>query len=247
MMPSWRNWAPAALTIAGLGLGLAAAIQDIHLQKLSHPDAAAFVNGQPIAEDDLERALASMGSDRRAALTREDRNRVLERLIEDELLAQRAIALGLPATDPNARKVLVRGLIDSLVAAAPAPTESELRTYYEANRELFRGASMLSVSPVGAAAPGLPSTPMTIDKLKDYLGGAAEVLATTPEGGTAGPFSFAGQTFRLKVTARTGGAPQSFDQARDAVSARFTVERDGQRLRSYIDSLKRSATIERNL
>jgi hypothetical protein len=245
MTGSWRVWAPAALTIAGLCLGMAASIQEVRLQRLAHGDAAAFVNGQPIMSDDVERALASMGADRRAALTQADRRKVLERLIEDELLAQRAVALGLPVSDPNARKVLIRGLIDSLVATAPAPTGDELRRYYNANPGLFREADLISVAPEGGPVRGLPATPMTIDKLKDYLGGGAEALAAVPVGGTAGPFSFAGQSFRVRVTARIGGGSPPFDQARDAVLTQYIAVRDGQRLRSYIDSLKRTAKIER--
>jgi hypothetical protein len=244
-MASWRQWFPAACTALGLALGLGAAIQDIHGLRLSHGDAAALVNGQPISQDDVERMLSAYGADRRAALTREDRDKVLERLIEDELMAQRAVALGLPSTDPNARKLVVRALIDSLSATAPEPTEAELRRYHAENAGLFRSADLISVTPVDATVRGLPATPMTIDKLKDYLGGGAEVLANIPQGGTAGPFTFAGQTFKVRVTARMGGAAQSFEAARGAVLTHFTTVRDGRRLRSYIEGLKRAAKIER--
>jgi hypothetical protein len=245
MIPTWRDWAPAAFTLAGLCLGLIAAIQEIHLQRLAHRDAAAFVNGQPIDEVDVERALSSLGADRRAALTREDRDKVLERLIEDELLAQHAVALGLATSDPNARKILIRSLIDSLVAAEPPPSEAELRSFFDANPDLFRTGDMIAVAAVDGAVPGLPPSAMTIDKLKDYLGAEAENLRAVPVGGVAGPFRFAGQSFSVRVVRRSGGAAATFEQARDAVTARYVVERDGRRLRSYIDGLKRSAKIER--
>jgi hypothetical protein len=245
MIENWRVWAPAALTIAGLGLGLIAAIEEFHFQRLAHPGTAAFVNGQPIAEEDVERALASLGADRRAELTRADRDKVLERLIEDELLAQRAIALGLAASDPGARKVLIRGLIDSLVAAATAPTEDDLRAYFSANADLFRGPDMISLTPAEGQARGLPATAMTVDKLKDYLGGGAEALRDVPPGGVAGPFAFAGQNFKLRVVSRSGGEPARFEDVRAAVEARYVVERDGRRLRAYLDGLKRAAKIER--
>jgi hypothetical protein len=245
MNAGWRDWLPAALTIAGLCFGTIAAIQEFRLQRLAHSDAAAFVNGQPIAQDDVERALAALGADRRAALTRADRDKVLERLIEDELLAQRAVALGLAANDPNARKVLIRGLIDSLVAAAPPPAEDDLRRYFDANANIFRGADLIAVAPAEGVVKGLPSTPMTIEKLKDYVGETAETLRDVPVGGAAGPFRFAGQEFRLRVVSRSGGARATFDASRDAVLARYVVERDGRRVRAYLDGLKRSAKIER--
>jgi hypothetical protein len=233
------------LTVAGLALGLAASVQEFRLQRLTHGDAAALVNGHPIARDDVERALASAGADRRAQLTAQDREKALERLIEDELLAQRAVALGLPITDPNARKVLIRGLIDSVVAAAPEPTDAELRSFFAANAALFQAADLISVAPVERAVPGLPGTPMTIAKLKDYLGAQAETLASLPPGGVGGPFRFAGESFTLRVTARQGGGAATFEASREAVRARFIVERDGRRLRAYLESLKRAARIER--
>jgi hypothetical protein len=245
MIAQWRRWAPTALTAAGLILGLVASIQEFQLQRLAHGDAVALVNGQPIARDDLDRALAAMGADRRAQLTRQDRDNVLERLIEDELLAQRAVSLGLPVSDPNARKVLIRGLVDSLVATAPEPSDDAVRAYFDANPGLFRAPDMISVAPVGEAVPGLPTTPMTVAKLKDYLGGDAEKLAALSVGATSGPFRFAGRSFEVRITARQGGDTADFTRVRDAVRARLIVDRDGKRLRSYIDSLKRAAKVER--
>jgi hypothetical protein len=104
---------------------------------------------------------------------------------------------------------------------------------------------MLSVEGVEGPVPGLPSTPMTIDKLKDYLGAGAEALLPLAPGQTAGPFKLAGQGFTLRVTARAGGEPLDFAAARAQVLARAQAERDGRRLRDYLDGLKRRAAIER--
>lgn len=248
LLADWRRWTPGALTFAGIVLGLLAAVQDLRVQSVLHGDAAAIVNGHPIMREDLERALAQVGSDRRAALTSTDRLKVLDRLIEDELLAQRAVALGLAVSDPNARKVLIRGLIDSVIAPADEPTEAELRSYFESHREMFRIPGTISVAPIPAgAAPGLPTTAMTLDKLKDYLGSDADQLAPLVQGARAGPFKFAGATFDLIVTARRGGALQTFEAARPQVLARYALDRDAQRVRNYLEGLKRAAKIERRI
>lgn len=245
-MRDWRTWMPAAMTGVGIVLGLATAVQEFRLETLARRDTAAIVNGHPILREDFDRAVIQLGTDRRAQMTPEDKAKVLERLIEDELLAQRAVALGLGLSDPNARKVLVRGLIDSVVSAASDPTPTELHAYFDAHRKLFRTPDLIGVAPAaGAVAPGLPTTPMTIDKLKDYLGGDAEKLLTLRLGDRTGPFRFAGATFDLVITSHQGGAQQSFEQALADVTARFAFDRDGQRLRAYIQGLKQSAKIER--
>jgi hypothetical protein len=245
LQQSWRSWAPAALTLAGIALGLWAAIEEASLTRFANRDAAALVNGQPIPREDVDRAFVSLSSDRRTPMTAEDRARVLERLIEDELLAQRAVAMGLASSDPNARKVLVRSLIDSIVLTQEPLNDMALEAFYNANQNLFVSPPMLSVAGAEGPVPGLPSTPMTVDKLKDYLGAGAEALLPLSPGQTAGPFKFAGQSFTLRVSARSGGAPLTFAEARPQVAARAQAERDGRRLRDYLDGLKRRAAIER--
>jgi hypothetical protein len=244
-LQEWRRWTPAALTVAGIIFGLWAAIDEAAWARFANRDAAALVNGQPIARDDLDRAFVSLSSDRRTPMTAQDRARVLERLIEDELLAQRAVALGLASSDPNARKVLVRSLIDSVVLTQEPPDEAALKAYFDANPSLFVSPPLIAVAGVEGPVAGLPTTPMTLDKLKDYLGAGAEALLPLTPGQTAGPFQFAGRTFSLRVVARTGGAPLAFAAARDQVLARYQNERNGQRLRDYLDTLKRRAAIER--
>lgn len=245
LLQRWRSWTPPALTVVGIVLGLWAAIDEAKLTRFAHRDAAALVNGQPISRDDVDRAFVSLSTDRRTPLTQDDRAKVLERLIEDELLAQRAVALGLASSDPNARKVLVRSLIDSIVLTQEPLAEADLRRFYEANRSVFVSPPVLTVTGVEGAVPGLPATGMTIDKLKDYVGAGAEALLPLDVGQTAGPFRFAGQSFTLRVVAREGGAPLDYTAAREQVLARAQTERDGKRLRDYLEGLKRRAAIER--
>jgi parvulin-like peptidyl-prolyl isomerase len=103
-------------------------------------DAVARVNDVIIRSEDYERLLAAVAQDRRDSLDAEQRRRVLERLIDEELLVQRALQLGLARHDRKVRADLVAAVIASIVEEKQdlEPTEAELITFYEANQDFFR-------------------------------------------------------------------------------------------------------------
>lgn len=102
-------------------------------------DALATVNGQAIPRTDYLRAIAAIASDRRTPLDDPERRRILDRLIDEELLLQRAIELGLVRRDSRTRNDLVAAMIDTVVAEANArePGDGELEEFYRANGDLF--------------------------------------------------------------------------------------------------------------
>lgn len=102
-------------------------------------DAAALVNGVPIRSSSYERALAALARDSREPLSADDREHVLDRLIEEELLVQRAQALGLDRSDPVVRNTLVSAMIESIVAGVgqQEPDPEEVERFYRENREFF--------------------------------------------------------------------------------------------------------------
>src|SRR5262244_135331 len=75
----------------------------------------ALVNREPIRTDDYLRTVQALANDKRDALTDDDRRRVLDRLIEEELLVQRGLALGLARQDRRVRSDLTSTVIDSVV------------------------------------------------------------------------------------------------------------------------------------
>ncbi len=102
-------------------------------------NAVARVNGQPIAADDYLRAVAAVANDRRGGADDADRTRVRERLIDEELLLQHGLALGLARSDARVRKGLTQAVIDAAVARAGdvRPSEEELRAFYAQERDFF--------------------------------------------------------------------------------------------------------------
>ncbi len=126
---------------AAAGLGLASAgILDLDTSGHDLPtNAAAEVNGVVLRKARYERALDALARDRREPLREEDRRFVLDRLIEEELLVQRAVDLGLDKSDPVVRNTLVSAMIESIVSGIGQrePDAGEIEVFYRENREYF--------------------------------------------------------------------------------------------------------------
>ena len=101
--------------------------------------AVAKVNGEVVRSEDYERTVAGLASDRRDGITAEDRRHVVDRLIDEELLVQRGVELGLARRDRKVRADLTAGVIASIVADTEdlQPTAAELQAFYDENRTFF--------------------------------------------------------------------------------------------------------------
>lgn len=102
-------------------------------------DAIAVVNGQPIASEAFARFADAIGSERRQELDATARRRLLERLIDEELLLQRGLALGLARHEPTARRSIVAAVIASVAqdTAREEPDEAALRAFHAEHAERF--------------------------------------------------------------------------------------------------------------
>lgn len=111
---------------------------------------AAVVNGVPIPREALARAVLALDADSRNAVTPEREAQVLQRLIEEELLVQHGVDLGLAETDFAARRALVQSVLSLAVAerAGDDASEAALRQFYLDNRGFFAPAPRFSASVV---------------------------------------------------------------------------------------------------
>lgn len=111
------------------------------------PDAVAVVDGRLIPRAEYARRLGALAADRRQPLDRTERRRVLERMIDEDLLLARALELDLPRRDPRARKDLVSAMVDAAVASAAGeqPTEAELERFFAEHRGYFTPADRFLV------------------------------------------------------------------------------------------------------
>ena len=103
------------------------------------PGTVARVNGEVVRLDDYRRAVAALASDRRDGIGPDDRRHVLDRVIEEELLVQRGLELGLARHDARVRRDLTAAVIDAVVTGTDRvqPTDPELEAFYASNRDLF--------------------------------------------------------------------------------------------------------------
>jgi parvulin-like peptidyl-prolyl isomerase len=140
--------------IVGLAAALIGAIGAPRLELGT--DAAAVVNGVPIPREALARAVLALEADSRNPVTPDREADVLERLIEEELLVQRGVDLGLAETDFAARRALVQSVLQLALAerSGAEPSAQELRRFYQDNAGFFAPASRFSASVVflGATA-----------------------------------------------------------------------------------------------
>jgi peptidylprolyl isomerase len=144
----------AAGALAGLALAAVQLVWRPGAATALSPDVVASVNGVAISRADFEQALAGVAGDRRSGLRVGDAERVLARLVDEELLLQRALALGLVRREPRVRGQLVSTMIDTVLAEAGSrePDEQELRRFYDANRQYFGQSGRIRL--VHRAVPG---------------------------------------------------------------------------------------------
>jgi parvulin-like peptidyl-prolyl isomerase len=106
----------------------------------SLPDGViASVNGSLIRQDDWARLVEGVESDTREPASPELRRRVLDRMIDEELLVQRAVELGLVETDRRVRADLTQAMIQSIVVETEdeEPDPGELRTFFQEEAAFF--------------------------------------------------------------------------------------------------------------
>lgn len=144
---------PLLLLIAGALLGAALAAAGLITPSSGGAlprDAVALVNGEPIRSEDFARMLQAVASDRRQPLSEEERRRVLERLIEEELLVQRGLELGLARQDRRVRADLTAAVVDSVVndLSQEEPSAEAIDAFYAANRDFFAGPGRLRLRQV---------------------------------------------------------------------------------------------------
>jgi parvulin-like peptidyl-prolyl isomerase len=97
----------------------------------------ARVNGKAVTAEELTFALERSG--KAETVTREQRLEVLHQLIDQELLVQRGVEIGLLEADHTVRKAIAMAMIDAVVAEvlAKEPAEEELLAFYQSHLAVF--------------------------------------------------------------------------------------------------------------
>ena len=101
--------------------------------------AVASVNGTLLYAEDYQRLVEGVESDTREPASAELRRRVLDRMIDEELLVQRGVELGLIESDRRIRADITQAMIQSIVVETEdqKPEPDELRKFYEEEAGFF--------------------------------------------------------------------------------------------------------------
>jgi len=148
-----------ALLWAGVALGMALTAWGLVGSSPAAPSlegAVAVVNGQPLSRAAFDRFVAAVAEERREALPPAERQRLLDRLVDEELILQYGLGLGLARHEPTARRVIVQSVIASVTSAAEdvEPTEGDLREYYARNPDRFVRSGRIVVEALAVPVHG---------------------------------------------------------------------------------------------
>ena len=142
----------SVLLAIGAGAGVALAATGLVASSVTRgrglpPGAVARVNGALVRGDDYSRSLDALERDRRAGAVPSDRRLVLDRLIDEELLVQRGLELGLARQDARVRRDLTAAVIDAVVTEHEdgTPPDAELEAFYRRERDFFARPGRLRV------------------------------------------------------------------------------------------------------
>ena len=136
---------------AGILLGaLMAAYSVIEKSNISDYKWAAKIEDTSIPMEKYLTQLDGLSKDKRSPLTQKDKEYVLERMIEEELLIKRAIDLGMLNDNPMARGTIVQQMIKTIIAenARYEISDSELESFFLENRGYFTKTSRLRIQQI---------------------------------------------------------------------------------------------------
>jgi hypothetical protein len=131
------------LAIAGYGLFTAKGTRSRGVP----PEAIALVNQRQILRSDFMTQTQTQFTVPFEQSTPEQRHKVLEDMINEELMMQRGLEIDLPSYDPAVRNALVAGVELEVTAdvLAQQPTAEELRTYYEEHKDKYSSEGVMQL------------------------------------------------------------------------------------------------------
>ena len=181
---SWPESGRLSLVLLGAGaiLGLLAAGFSLFTAKGTATSSVpaeyiAVVNQRPLYVSDYLDALKTQFNVSIENATLEQRRKVLDDMIREELFVQRGLELDEPAVDPDVRNALVAAVQAQIAvdATSQIPNDTELTAFYRKHLERYSSIGYLTVEDL-LAAPEVPG-----ETAEASLGKAAAALrAGTP-------------------------------------------------------------------
>ena len=146
-----RNKIHTIILISGLVLGVAMASYSlIEESNISGYAYAAKIEDTSIPMDKYLQQLEGLAKDKRSPISQKDKEYVLERMIEEELLIKRAIDLGMLNSNPIARGTIVQQMIKTIISENDRYeiTKTELEKFYNENKGFFAKSTRLRLQQI---------------------------------------------------------------------------------------------------
>ena len=254
----------AGLVAAGYGM-LRQASTDTQLPTT----VVASVNSTMIGRDIFDQALKSFDT---STLDESDKTLLLGRLIDNELLVQRGVELGMTESDFEVRNAIVNSLVASITAEADAanPTDDELKKYLAENADNFAYTSKIwvdvwqsDIEPVaqelvrilqaGAPIPeikgiealkALPDALVETSMLREHLGPAITSAVVDMAEDSSAIFARRGRWLVVKMIEKERSYVNEISNIRSRVLLSYRRNLANSMLTSYIDDLRERAEIQ---
>jgi len=134
--------------LLGIFLASASLIKRVNFEITE--DWVANIEGVKITREKYLLQLEGLRTDKRSPLSKEDREYILERMIEEELLIKRALDMGMLRTNPMARGTVVQQMINQIISENDMVdiSEEELKEFFKQNVGFFTNADRLRVKQI---------------------------------------------------------------------------------------------------
>lgn len=253
-MPVARHFLLAGLLAGMLGAGYTL-VRQVPIAGL--PEAAvARVGERLILRDEWLKAVAAAASERRTPLTALQQQQILDRLIDEELLVQHGLSLGLVQHDQRLRGQLISEVLFSTTASVADEDQDDaaLAAFYAEHPGLFVPPAQLRVKAWLLSADGtrknflppVPNSLLPLGKLQAYLGPElVNAAMTLPLMQESQPISSNGQRVILQVQEQQRAPAPAFAQVREQVRREVRRRSDEQVVQTLLDRLERSYRVER--
>ena len=183
--PPWRdpsqisNARSFVLMAAGVLIGLVLAGYSLFTARSASTlivpaEDVALVNQQPVSRADYVALLQTLYGVDLSHATREQRRKVLDDMIREELFVQRGKELDIASTDPDVRSALVNGVELEIAenAITSQPSEAVLREFFETHPDRYVSEGVMRVRDLVFPASALRELPNEPEALKTVVADA---------------------------------------------------------------------------
>jgi parvulin-like peptidyl-prolyl isomerase len=134
----------------------------------------ALVNQQPVSRADYLALLQTLYGVDLSHATQEQRRKVLDDMIREELFVQRGKELDVASTDPDVRSALVNAVELEIAenAITSQPSEAALRRFFDTHQDRYVSEGIMRVKDLVFPATALPELPIEPQALKKAISDA---------------------------------------------------------------------------